>query len=207
MNAPSADSSKSPLHVIVIGASAGSIEPLRRMLKQVSYDHASYIVSTHLPPTFDSQLASVLQRYSVLPLRKVVAPVQLQTNHVYVGGEGVELCIKDDMLHTVTANRVGPRRSIDRLMRTLAEQWGTRGFGVILSGTGFDGTAGLAAVRKAGGVTMAQAPDSARWDSMPRSAMPFADYVMPPEALGIELMRILDSRPVPEPEPQEEAKL
>lgn len=187
----SANPEKQLQHLAVIGASAGGLEPLRRLLGRIQHDHVSYIVATHLSPTWDSQLAPLLQRYSVLPIHKVMTPLTLRPNQVYVVGEGIDLLIRDGMLYTEAANRSVPRRSIDRLMAILAEQWGSHAIGIVLSGAGSDGTAGLAAIRHAGGITMVQTPESAEVPSMPRSAKPFAQYCLEPAALGDELMRLL----------------
>lgn len=192
MTASSVHKTERPIHVVVIGASAGSLEPLRRLIARVERDHVSYIVLTHLPPDWDSQLAPLLQKYSVLPICKVIEPITLHANHIYVGGEGVDLFIKDGKLCTAKAQRTGPRRNIDRLMISLAEVWSSHAIGIILSGSGYDGTAGLAAIRKAGGVTMVQTPESAQVDTMPKSARRFAEYCSSPERLGDRLMQIID---------------
>lgn len=197
MSSPRAPSLKRQIRPVIIGGSAGSLEPLRSMLGRVRHDSVSYIVSTHLSPTWDSKLAEVLQKYSELPVHKVIKPTTLHPNHVYVGGEGVDLILKDGKLWTEPNNRNGPRRSIDRLMFTAAAECGARAIGVILSGYGQDGADGLEAIRAAGGITMVQTPESAEAAFMPRNAQPFAQYCLPPEALGDQLMLLLhDNRPV-----------
>jgi two-component system CheB/CheR fusion protein len=168
-----------------------------RLLRRVRYDHASFVVLMHLSPTWNSKLSDVLQRHSLLQVHKVTEPTELWANHVYVAGEGVDLLVEDGLLCTSPRRRSVPPRTIDRLMAALAKNWGTHAIGIVLSGAGDDGTAGLLAIRQAGGTTMVQSPESAEADSMPSSARRFADYCLPPEELGDQLMRVLGAPPLP----------
>src|SRR5262249_4022256 len=86
----------------------------------------------------------------------------------------------------------GPRLPIDYFFRSLAEDQGARAIGIVLSGTGSDGTLGLRAIKEAGGITFAQDPDSARYDGMPRSAIESsaADFALSPEAIADELVKV-----------------
>lgn len=191
MDADLVAAKQKPSRVVVLGASMGGIRSLSRLLHQVRYDGAAFVIMMHLSPSWESQLAQVLQPHSLLQVQKVKSPTELLANHVYVGGEGVDLIVEDGLLCTEPSKRMGPRRSIDHLMTSLAAVWGTRSIGVVLSGAGFDGTQGLAAIRKAGGVTMVESPESAQVDSMPSHASRYADYCLPAEELGDQLMRLV----------------
>jgi two-component system CheB/CheR fusion protein len=184
-----------PQSVIAIGASAGGLEALKSLLERFCYDHASVVILTHLSADFDSQLALILQKHTLLEMHKVVGRTEISVNHAYVLGEGVQLTIDETELQVHPFESPGRRRTIDRFLLTLAETWGARAIAVILSGSGSDGTAGLEAVQKNGGITFVQDPYTAEFDEMPRHAKPFADFCLSPKAIGDEITRQLSKVP------------
>ncbi|HSW04038.1 chemotaxis protein CheB [Aquabacterium sp.] len=159
--------------IVGLGASAGGLEPLLQFLAQVpAHSGLAYIVVQHMDPTRKALLAELLQRATVLPVREVTESMSIEPDMVYVIPPNSELTVARAVLHLADpAQRRGMRLPIDVLFGSLARDQGDRAIGVVLSGMGTDGTVGLQAIKSQGGLTLAQQPDSAQFDSMPRSAI------------------------------------
>src|SRR5205085_4848715 len=141
-------------------------------------------------PNHHSMLAEILSRATPMPVREAVQGMQLEANHVYVIPSNVDLTIADGSLK-LAPRTPGAHRPIDRFLQSLVDQCGSRAIGVILSGTGSDGAAGVEAIKAAGGVTFAQDAASAKFASMPQTAVATGcvDFVLPPEGIAAELAR------------------
>jgi two-component system, chemotaxis family, CheB/CheR fusion protein len=185
---------KGDLLVAAMGASAGGIEAFSELISELPSDSGMvFVLVQHLDPKHHSLLAELLSKKTAMNVLEVKDGMRVQSNHVYVIPPGATMSISD---HTV---RLGPREesrgahmSIDHFMRSLAESQGNRAIGVLLSGSGTDGTLGMAEIQAQGGVTFAQDESSAKYDGMPRSAIAAGcfDYVLPPKAIARELARI-----------------
>ena len=183
---------------VAIGASAGGLEALSNLLKRISLESMGVIIIQHLPPHHDSVLPTLLVRASGQNIVAAEDGMEVEPNHVYVIPPNTDLAILRGVLHLMpppspeSGALPRPRHPIDYFMRSLAEDQGPRAIGVVLSGTGTDGTFGLRAIKEAGGITFAQSPDSSRYDGMPRSAIDsgWADISLAPEGIADELMRI-----------------
>jgi two-component system CheB/CheR fusion protein len=178
--------------VVGIGASAGGLEALEQFLKQLAPKSGmSFVVVQHLDPTYEGMLAELLQRATTLPVTQIIDGMHVEPDHVYVIPPNRDLSILQGVLHLLTpvAPR-GLRLPIDFFFRSLAADMRERSVGVLLSGMGSDGTLGLRAIRESAGSTFVQKPESARYDSMPRSAIEagLADVV----ALADELPARID---------------
>jgi two-component system CheB/CheR fusion protein len=128
-----------------------------------------------------------------MPVREVREGMRVEPDHVYVIPANADLTLMDGLLHVVRRKALaGHHLPIDYFLRSLAETRKSRAIGVILSGTGSDGTAGLTAVKMEGGVSFAQSPDSAKFDGMPRTAIAAGcvDFVLPPERIAAEIGRL-----------------
>ncbi len=167
----------------------------------------AFVLIQHLEPKHESALTILLSRTTGMPVAEVTDGLAVEPNHVYVIPPNRNMTIGKGML------RLGPRspdsaqqRPIDDFCIALADEQGGRAIGVILSGTGSDGTSGLKAIKTAGGVTFAQDPKTAQWNAMPVSAITAGsvDFVLPPKRIAAELARIgrhpylADAREVPE---------
>jgi two-component system CheB/CheR fusion protein len=183
--------SSKPEQIVAIGASAGGLEALRPLLARFSYDYAAFVIVTHLATGWRSVLAELLQRHTVMDMRKVTESATMRTNHVYVMGEGIELTADGETLRCHARLEGQASRPIDRFFSSLAESWNRRALGVVLSGGGSDGRAGLQALQESGARTFVQDPDSALFGAMPANARQFADVCLEPGALGEEIMRSL----------------
>jgi two-component system CheB/CheR fusion protein len=161
------------LLVVGLGASAGGIEALRLFFAHVSANSgAAYVVILHLSPDHDSKLAEVLQTTASIPVMQVTHPVRVEANHVYVVPPNRRLEIVDGTLTLSEMTQREHRRSpVDVFFRALADANGSRSVGIVLSGTGPNGSAGLKRVKEYGGLTIAQVPEEAGHGEMPSNAI------------------------------------
>jgi two-component system CheB/CheR fusion protein len=159
--------------VVGIGASAGGLAALARFLAGMpSEPGMAIVVVMHLSPRHDSIVDRILQRSTSMPVTQVLEALPLQKNHVYVISPRKALSMNDGYLRLLDMERPrGKHVSIDFFFRTLAEVHRERAFAVILSGTGSDGSVGIARIRERGGITLVQHPEDAEYDQMPRAAI------------------------------------
>ncbi len=180
--------------VIGLGASAGGLKALLEFFEQMPSDNGMvFVVIMHLSPKHESNAAAVLQNATRMPVTQVTETVQVQPNHVYVIPPTKDLSMHDEMLLLSDTERPRGRHvAIDLFFRTLADTHKARAVCVVLSGTGSDGTVGLTRIKEEGGVTFAQSPDEAEYDSMPRSAIAtgMVDFVMPVTEMPQRILQI-----------------
>jgi two-component system CheB/CheR fusion protein len=180
--------------IVAIGASAGGIEAVTELLNYLPANTGmAFVLVQHLDPKHHSILTELLARKTAMSVREVSDGLLIKKNHVYVIPPNASMSISEDTLH------LGPREEsrgmhmpVDSFMRSLAEQKGNRAVGVILSGSGSDGTLGMAEIQAHGGVTFAQDEATAKYYGMPRSvvAAGCVDYVLPPKGIAREVTRI-----------------
>jgi two-component system CheB/CheR fusion protein len=177
MNAPVSDTFRpndtALTRTVGLGASAGGLEALQQFLANVPQASGlAYIVVQHLDPTHKAMLTELLQRSTAMPVREAAESMRVEPNVVYVIPPNTELTVADGRLHlSEPAQPRGMRLPIDVLFSSLARDQGDGAIGVVLSGMGADGTLGLQAIKSQGGLTLAQEPASAQFDSMPTRAI------------------------------------
>src|SRR5881296_2899132 len=180
--------------IVGIGASAGGLEAFSELLAHLSGDPAmAFVLVQHLDPKYPSFLSEILSRTTPLPVIEVQHGVRVEAGHVYVMPPNTRMTIVTGVLNLAPrSDDRGPHMPIDHFLRSLAEYSKSRAIGVILSGSASDGALGLKAIKAEGGITFAEAPQSAKFDGMPRSAMASGavDFVLPPKAIAQELIRI-----------------
>jgi two-component system, chemotaxis family, CheB/CheR fusion protein len=178
-------------HVVAIGASAGGLEALQELVAQLlPGGNVAYLVAQHLAPDHPSQLAELLARSTRLPVVVASTGRALAPGQIVVVPPNSDATVEASRLQLQKPGpRFGPSPSLDLLFDSLAGHWGPRAVAVVLSGTGSDGARGLRAVGAAGGLTLVQAPESARFDGMPRAAIALggADLVADAATLGSRL--------------------
>ena len=159
--------------VVGIGASAGGLDACRKFLDALPPDNGmAFILVQHLDPTHESMMVDLLTGHTSMRVQQAVDGLQIEANHLYIIPPGTYLSIAADVLHLSQPQaRHGARLPFDFLLHTLAAECGARAVCVILSGTGADGSLGLKAVKEKGGLVIAQDPDEAGFDGMPRSAI------------------------------------
>src|SRR6266540_1776748 len=180
--------------VVGVGASAGGLEAFKQLLARLPGDTGmAFVLVTHLDPKHESILPELLAKATRMPVSEVEDGTPVAPDHIYVMPRNTSMAIEGGAL------RLRPREEgrmlrhpIDAFLQTLAEDQSTRAIGVILSGTATDGTLGLEAIKAEGGITFAQEPKSARYDSMPRSAVAAGcvDFTLKPEGIAEEIARI-----------------
>lgn len=181
--------------VVGIGASAGGLEAIEELIRQVPGDGMAYIVVQHLAPDHASSLTHLIARSSRMQVVTASDGMALEPDHVYVIPPNADLTVTRGVIR-ITKPPVfqgrGPHLPVDHLFRSLAEDKGHSAIGIVLSGTGTDGTLGLKAIKAAGGLTFVQEPTTTKYDGMPRSAWASgaADYCLPLKEIAEELARI-----------------
>jgi len=192
---PAVAERRSHFPVVGIGASAGGLEALEGFLAHVPAGNGmAFVVIQHLDPTQKAVISELLQRVTPMPVCEARDGLKLQPEHVYVIPPNKDMSVLRGTLQLLDRPAAhGLRLPIDFFFRTLAADQGERGVGVILSGMGADGTLGLGAIKEAGGIVLVQDPASAKFDSMPRSAIDagFADIVAPVDELPGRLIAAL----------------
>jgi len=181
--------------VVGIGASAGGLEALEQFLGQVPEQSGmAFVVVQHLDPTHKGVMPELLQRVTGMVVCQARDRVKVKPDSVYVIPPNKDMSILHGVLHLFepTAAR-GLRLPIDFFLRSLAEDRQEHSIGVILSGMGCDGTMGLRAIKEKAGVALVQDPASAKFDSMPRSAIDagLADLVAPAADLPGKILAYL----------------
>ena len=177
--------------IVGVGASAGGFEAFGALLRKVPADVDLAIVFVqHLAPQHDSALVELLTPTTALPVVQVTEGLRVERGHVYVIPPNTRLSISGTQLHVEPRPQDRSQYTpIDAFFRSLAQSARHRCIGVILSGTASDGADGLSQIKAAGGVTIAQSPESAKYDGMPRAAIATGviDLVLPPGAIGQKL--------------------
>jgi two-component system CheB/CheR fusion protein len=187
----SEDDAPATFNVAVLGASAGGVNALSRLIARLpAKPEFATVVLTHLDPTQDSHLSEVLQKHTQLPVRPIAHGELLEHAHIYVLTAGILATLRDRCI--LTAPRPpGLNLPIDEFMTSAARDNDVRVAGAVLSGTGSDGTAGALEIKAVGGLVIAQDPESAAHEGMPRALIDdgIADEILAPELIGAALER------------------
>jgi two-component system CheB/CheR fusion protein len=196
--APQPLTSDAPAFPIVgVGASAGGLAAFEAFfsgLPKGVIPGMSFVLVQHLAPDHKSMLVELIRRYTHLPVFEVVSNIVVQANCVYIIPPKHDMALLNGCLQLLepTAAR-GQRLPIDFFFKSLAEDQRELAIGIVLSGTGSDGTLGVRAIKGAGGMVMAQAPEQSEFDGMPRSAVAtgVVDYVLPVNQMFAQLVAYL----------------
>jgi two-component system CheB/CheR fusion protein len=179
--------------VVGIGASAGGLDAFTRLLRHLPVDTAfAFVLIQHLDASHPSILSEILARATRMPVEDASDGIPVVPNRIYVIPPNAELTICDRVLRLAPRSPSAGHMVVDRFLQSLALDCGPAATGVVLSGTGSDGVAGLTAIQDAGGLTFAQEPSSAEFPDMPAMAVAsgVADLILAPEAIAVELGRI-----------------
>ena len=180
--------------VVGIGASAGGLEALRPLVGHLpDATNMCYVITQHMAPKHKSLLDQLLSRETGLEVREAEDGDPVTANVIFVTPPGSDVVVRDGRLRLQSPQAVvGPKPSVDIFFTSLAEELGTRAIGIVLSGTGSDGSYGVRAIRAAGGVVIAQQPETAKYDGMPNAAIETGcvDLVMLPVEIAREISSI-----------------
>jgi two-component system, chemotaxis family, CheB/CheR fusion protein len=178
--------------IVGIGASAGGLKAFEHFFSKMTPDSGmAFILIPHLDPSHVSMLPELLRKYTEMAVLEANDGTKVESNTIYIIPRNKKMAIKHGALVlTEPTEPRGLRLPIDTFFRSLAEDQRSDAIGVILSGTGTDGTMGLKAIKDAGGLVIAQNLASAEFDGMPRSAIEtgLVDYVLAPEKIAEQLL-------------------
>lgn len=173
-------------YVIAIGASAGGLEAISAFFDYTPMDGVSYILIQHLSPDFKSQMVRILTPHSKLQVVEVKDKMDIEANKVYLIPNTKYMIVKNGTLVlSEKKDKQAPHLTIDHFFISLAEERRNKAIGVVLSGTGSDGSKGIEAIKRLGGIAIVQAPDTASFNGMPLAAIATgcADKVLSPQAM------------------------
>lgn len=186
-------------HVVGIGASAGGLEALEHFFQGVPQDSgAAYVIIQHLSADFESILDEIIRRRANIPVQHAVEGDQLKPDHAYVLPPGKEMIIADGRLRlTEKSTDESFALPIDHFFRSLGQEVERRAVAIILSGTGRDGSRGILDVHETGGMVIAQAPETAAFETMPSHAIEtgLVDRILAPADMPKALLQHFSSRP------------
>jgi len=180
-----------PFLVAAVGASAGGLEALSTLLRPFPRDAPlAVVVAQHLSRTHESQLAEILATRTALLVHTATDGMQVLSGHVYVISPDTHMTVVDGHLRVRPRPKGNFSLQIDALFGSLAEFYGNKAVGVVLSGALSDGAEGLRAISAAGGVTFAQLPEEAQTESMPRAAIATGDVdmILPAKEIAEQLL-------------------
>ncbi len=178
--------SSDPKHIIAIGASAGGMEEINLFFDHTPLDGVAYVIIQHLSSDFKSRMVELLSRHSKLEVLEAQNGGQVKLNKVYLIPNDKFMTIRNG--HLYTTDKVvdqAPYLTINTFFLSLASDYGDKAIGIILSGLGTDGTEGVKAIKKVGGMVIARNPDTTAFRSMPASAIDtgLVDFVLEPELM------------------------
>ena len=200
--------------IVGIGASAGGLgafEAFFSAMPDGSDPGMAFVLVQHLAPDHKSILSDLVKRYTQMRVFEVEDGMTVEPNCAYIIPPNRDMAFLDGTLQLLEPSAPrGLRLPIDFFFRSLAQDQHERAIGIVLSGTGSDGTLGVRAIKGEGGMVMAQNPESTEYDGMPRSAIAtgLVDYVLPPAEMPAQLIAYVAHafgklpRPAPPPVPK-----
>ncbi|MDJ0593106.1 MAG: chemotaxis protein CheB [Pleurocapsa sp. MO_226.B13] len=191
--------------IVAIGASAGGLQALESFFSNLpDHPNAAFVVVQHLSPDYRSMMTEILQRKTPMPVTLIEDGMEIQPSHVYVLPPSKHLIVKNRRFRLLDSPDSFDY-PIDKFFRSLVEEWKEKTIAILLSGTGSDGTEGIQAISRVGGIGLVQSPETAQFNSMPSSAIPsgLVDEILSPQELAqtvFELIRYSDNFPDSSPE-------
>jgi len=179
--------------IVGIGASAGGLDAFKKLIAAIPESSGmAYVLVQHLDPSHESMLPEILQRATSIPVHEITDDIHLAPDHIYIIPSNKILTSADGVLQLAPRDKKILNLSIDIFLTSLAEVHKEFAVGVILSGTGQDGTKGLKAIKEYGGICIAQDTESAAYDGMPESAINagVVDFILAPEKIPEQLLQI-----------------
>ena len=185
--------SKTLIPVVGIGASAGGLEAISELLEALEHDLGlAYLVCTHMDPRHESHLAEILEKRTPIVVCEAKQQV-IEPDHAYIIPPDTVMTLSGNVLVlSPRSDGAGRHLPIDALFDSIARERPEYGVGIVLSGTGSDGTQGIKHIKEAAGITIVQEPTSATFDGMPVSAIQTGcvDLVLRPFEIAKELAKI-----------------
>ena len=188
---------KKDFYIVGIGASAGGLEAIQHFFQHFPpIRSAAFVIIQHLSPDFKSLMNELLAKYTALPIVKLEEDTKAQPGYIYLVTPQTNVIIEEGILKPINHQRTDKvNLPIDLFFHSLGQDKQSCALGVILSGTGTDGSRGIKTIHEQGGLVMVQDADEAKFDGMPRAAMlsGVADYTLPVERLADEVSRVVSN--------------
>lgn len=197
---------RKPQYVVAVGASAGGLEALEELFRAMTQRMGvAIVVIQHLMPKVEHHMLELVSRWTTLPVELAEHGKPLAADTIYLLPPDTELSVADGSL-VVAPRPPGQTRPIDVFMSACAADYGEHCIGVVLSGTGDDGSQGVRDIHDAGGLVLAQREETARFDGMPRSALQTGavDVVVSPREIPEVLRRHISGRKLSDEDKQED---
>ena len=191
--------------IVAIGASAGGLQALESFFSNLpDHPNAAFVVVQHLSPDYKSMMTEILQRKTAMPVMPIEDGMEIEPSQVYVLPPSKHLVVKNHRL-SLLESPDSFDYPIDKFFHSLVKEWEEKTIAILLSGTGSDGTKGIQAISRVGGIGLVQSPETAQFNSMPSSAVPsgLVDEILSPQELAqtvFELIRYSDNFPNSSPE-------
>lgn len=204
MTKPTSESNDN-FFIVAIGASAGSLQALESFFSNLpDRPNAAFVVVQHLSPDFKSMMTEILQRKTAMSVQQIEDETEIEPSLVYVLPPSKHVVVKNRCF-CLLESPDSFDYPIDKFFRSLVEEWGEKTIAILLSGTGSDGTKGIKAISRVGGIGLVQSPETAQFNSMPSNAIPsgLVDEILSPEELArtvFELIRYSENFPDASPE-------
>lgn len=189
--------SENKFPVVGIGASAGGLAAFKQLIQSIPEDSGmAYVLVQHLAPNHDSLLPELLQKVTNLPVQEISNEIKVEPNNIYIIPSNKMLLSNDGKLELsprADKSKKMQNLPIDLFFTSLAWVHQSHSIGVVLTGTGSDGTEGLRAIKEHGGITFAHDLDSAEYNGMPKSAANagVVDFVLPPEEIPAKILETI----------------
>ena len=192
------ENTESDFLIVGMGASAGGLETFNQFFEAMPENPGmAFVLVQHLDPTHKSLMVELIKRHTQMEISEVVDHTKVQPNHIYVIPPNKDMAIFNGVLHLMDPTKArGFRKPIDNFLHSLAEDQMGKAVGIILSGTGTEGTLGLKQVKGQGGLAIVQNPDTAKYDGMPRSAIAAEahDFILPVKEIPDMLIKYAKNR-------------
>ena len=191
--------------IVAIGASAGGLQALESFFSNLpDHPNAAFVVVQHLSPDYKSMMTEILQRKTAMLVQPIEDGIEIEPSLVYLLPPSKHLVVRNRCFCLLESPESFDY-PIDKFFRSLVKEWGEKTIAILLSGTGSDGTKGIQAISRVGGIGLVQSPETAQFNSMPSSAIPsgLVDEILSPQELAqtvYELIRYSENFPDSSPE-------
>lgn len=182
--------------IIGIGASAGGLEAIHELFDHTPTDAVSYVIVQHLSPDHKSLMKELLVKHSKLKIYVAEDGMKVIRNCVYVLPEAKTMTIAGGRLMLKDRQNSKPNAAIDIFFNSLAEDLGNKSVAIVLSGNGADGTKGIEAIKKVGGMVIVQDPESAEFTAMPKNAIDsgYYDHILAPKQIPVQIVEYVKQK-------------
>ena len=184
--------------IVALGASAGGLKALTDFFSHVNAaTPVAYVIAVHSPRDYKSQLPAIISRFTSLDVLEIHQGLSIEATKIYVCPPAMMVSVRDGVFLLRTRPEIAvTNETINHLFRSLAADASENAVGIIMSGTGSDGTKGLQAIEERGGITIVQDPATAEFDGMPNHSIRFdhPDMILAPNQMAAALHRHAESK-------------